>query len=84
LDFKLFGIKDKIIGPIREFLENNGIEPLYASTAFMIVVFICYWRNFKNWNDISTSTKRLTIAVTFATIVTSFFCIIKLLGIADL
>jgi hypothetical protein len=80
----MFELKNKIFQIIRKFLEKNGIEPLYAITVLSWIIFLSYYNNFKKWNNIDNSTRRLTIAITYATLIISFFCFLKIFGIIDL
>jgi hypothetical protein len=77
----MFGLKEKLVTLISNFYEKNGIDATYASTLFILFAFTCHIKNFKNWANLSPTTKRLTMSVTYVAIITSIICILKLFGI---
>lgn len=79
----MFEERDNFISQLTEFLEKNGIPPVYFSTVIVWTVFVFYSMNFKEWESITPATKRLTLAVTLATVVVSFFCLLKIFKIID-
>lgn len=79
----MFG-KNELAKKIRIFLEENGIDPIYAVTILGIVISLSYWNYFKNWEEIEPFRKRIVISTLFGTSVLVIISILKLLGLINL
>lgn len=76
--------KDTLAREIRLFLERNGIDPMYAATAFAIVIAVSYWKDIKNWEELAGWRKLLIITTIIAAVIFSIISLLRLTGVIDL
>ena len=74
-------MRDDLAKKVRIFLEEKGIDPLYAVTIFSILIVISYWRNIKNWEKTPGWTKGLIRSTIFGTCILVIASILQLLGL---
>jgi hypothetical protein len=74
---------DGIIKSIRNFLEENDIDPFYAITLFGVLISLSYWKDFKNWEKRPDWVKSLAGTTLVGTIIFSIISLLRLVGIIN-
>ena len=77
-------LKDNLAREIRVFLESHGIDPIYASTIFVLLISISYRKQIRNWDEQPGWQKLLIVTTITATVLFVFISLLRLLKIIDL
>ena len=74
-------MKEWLARKINAWLDQYGIDPLYAMTIICILATLSYWKEFRRWEETDDWRKRLALSAALAAVVLTFFSVIKLFGV---
>ncbi len=57
-------VPDKVLDEIIDFLERNGLNPIYVVTLLtLVIVYFSCFKDLKKWHDLPSRTKRMDVAM---------------------
>ena len=68
-------------GRLAEFLQESGIDPVYAATFLLLGLTLLQWKNVRRWNELEESEQFLLKALFFATAVAIIGCMLHIAGL---
>ena len=76
--------KENLARRIGEFLDQYGIDSVYASTIFVILIALSYRKDLKKWDKLEGWRKGIILSAFLTAFVFSIISLLKLLGAIDL
>jgi hypothetical protein len=77
-------MKDNLASEIRIFLESHGIDPIYASTIFVVLISISYRKQIRNWDEQLGWQKLLIVTTVTGAVIFLMISLLRFLSIIDL
>lgn len=76
--------KDTLAQEIRVFLEDHGIDPIYAVTIVTILITLSYRKDIKEWKELQGWRKLIIITTIIGAGFFSLISLLRLTGLIDL
>lgn len=73
-------LRDRMLSNIVAFLERIGFDPVVATTAFIVIITLTQWRDFKRWDKLPEYRQGFLKALLFANAVVIIGCVLYLAG----
>jgi len=65
---------------LANFLESFGLDPLYTSTVFVLIVVAYHWKNYRHLDKLEKHEKGVLEALLFGAIILVSVSILRLIG----
>ena len=76
--------KDSLAREIRIFLQENGIDPIYAVTLFGLLIVLSYRKDIQNWDELAGWRKSIIGSTIFGVSILTIISVLKIIGLIDL